>query len=196
MRIILLVILITGVLACQKDDTPSTVATLPNTLHYDGRNQSAPVFSQGISYAAARFSAAEIRRLGHTGKTMIAIEYYIDEVPDAITILVLADDPTRRSLPGDEIYKYQVDLQNVAEDDWNEHVFNASVDIPDEGVWLVLELDSGNRNLAIVGCDPGPRHPDGDIYGIFGDDNPGWTSFYDFSNRAVNINWNIRGKLQ
>lgn len=184
------------VISCQKDDPVVTPDPLPNTLHYDGPNQSAPVFAQGVSYAGVRFSSSVVERYGHTGKSINSITFFIAEVPDVMRLLIFADNGARRNEPGDLMYEYQFMQGEINPGSWNDHLLDNAMAIPAEGVWVVMEVDASDQRLAIIGCDPGPRQPEGDIYGLFGDNNPGWFTFYEFSNRSVDINWNIRANVQ
>ena len=195
-RSIVFLLALTVLISCQKDDPVITPEVLPNTLHFDRGNQSAPVFAQGVSYAGARFSSTEVDRLGHTGKSISSVQYFIAEIPDHVKLLIFANNSLRRGEPGELIYQYEFTSGDLSGDAWNEHTLGSTMPIPLEGVWIVFEVDAGDRNLAILGCDPGPRHSEGDIYGLFGDDSPGWFSFYEFSNQTVDINWNIRALVQ
>ena len=193
---IVMVLALAMLISCQKDDPVISREPLPNTLHFDGENQSAPVFAQGVSYAGVRFSSAEVERLGHEGKSMTSVQYFIAEPPDYLKLLIFADNGQRRDEPGDVIYDHVFTAGEINGNAWNEHTLATVTPIPSQGVWIVFEVDAGDLNLAVIGCDPGPRHPEGDVYGLFGGDNPGWFTFFDFSDQTVDINWNIRAIVQ
>ena len=75
---------------------------------------------------------------------------------------------------------------------WNSEILDTNLLLPENGIWVAFEIDAGDEDLRVIGCDAGPRNDNGNIYGLFGDNNPGWTDFYSFSQEQVDINWNIR----
>jgi hypothetical protein len=179
-------------ISCQKDQDEPIVTQL--TLHYDGANQSAPILARGISYAAVKFPSYLIQSSNLTGKKLASVDFYVSQRPDALKLLVFAWNATNPDLPGNLIY--EAILNKVSSNSWNTHDLEASSEVIDDGFWVAFEIESGDRDLRVIGCDPGPRIPNGDMYGLFGDNNPGWTTFYDFSQQEVNINWNIRAQVK
>ncbi len=194
MRYIFLSLLLL-LLACKKDD--DRITPLPNSLHYDGAYQAAPLLARGISYTAVRFPASEITRLGHQGKDLFGVDFHIDEVPDNMKLLVLRLNPDDARTPGPVLYDQALSRSTLSANRWNRHEFEAAIPLPAEGIWIVFEINAGNRDLRVIGCDPGPRHELGDIYGLFDNNGePGWISYYQYSNQSVDINWNIRGLVR
>ena len=188
--VILLSLLV--LLSCRKDQEEPLISE--TTLHYDGPNQSAPILARGISYAAVRFPSYLVQTSNLTGKKLSGVDFYVSQKPDVLKLLVFAWNPTNPDLPGNLIY--ETNLNKVSENSWNTHQLDANTDIIDDGFWVAFEIEVGDRDLRVIGCDPGPRIPNGDLYGLFGDNNPGWTNFYDFSQQEVNINWNIRAQVE
>ena len=188
-------ILILGSAACQKDNDIDPISG-DTALHYDGPNQSAPEILRGLSYAAVRFPADEITRLQAQGKRLIGVDYYVQDRPEGIRLLILDWNPQSENEPGNVLYERSISRSDIDGNSWNRHSISSAVIIPAEGFWVACEVDAGDEDLRVIGCDPGPRHPEGDVYGIFGDNLPGWTSLYDFSNNSVDVNWNIRAQVE
>lgn len=178
--------------SCQKELEEPVIND--NTMHYDGPNQNAPVLARGISYPAIKFSADFISDQGHTGKRIKAIDFHLSQKPRVLKLLVFGWNTTEDQLPGDLLYEKE--LGDLHRNSWNHYPMDIDIPIPAEGIWIVFEVDAGDEDLRVIGCDPGPRKINGDIYGLFGDNNPGWTDFYQFSGQETNINWNIRAMLE
>lgn len=180
--------------ACDKEDDPTLSA---ESLHYDGPNQAAPILARGTSYTAVKFPASEIVNQGHSGKNLSGVEVYIADRPLQMKILILGWNGSDVNTPGNALYEQTLQGADLSSNRWNVLSFDQEVAIPDSGVWIVLEVQVGDQDIAVVGCDPGPRHTHGDIYGLF-DNNaePGWISFLSFTNNATSINWNIRGVVK
>lgn len=187
----LLAILLIGFCACDKEDDPILSA---ESLHYDGPNQAAPILARGTSYTAAKFPASEIANQGHTGKNLSGVEVYIADRPQQLKILILEWNGNDANEPGNALYEQTLQGGDLNTNSWNVLPLDQEIGIPDSGVWIVLEVQVGNQDIAVIGCDPGPRHTNGDVYGLF-DNNaePGWISFLSYTNNATSINWNIRG---
>lgn len=181
--------------ACKKDIGFSPQMG-DDVLHYDGNNISAPLLARGISYAAVKFDKDFIQRVAAEGRTLKGIQYYVDQRPQRIKVLVFAYNLANPAEPGQLLYERE--LSDISSSNWNNHELNTEVKVQGEGLWIAFEVEAGNQDLRVIGCDAGPRYSQGhgDIYGIFGADNPGWTFLYNFSDETVNINWNIRGILE
>ncbi len=195
MRMKLLLLCIFFSLGCQKDDEIDPVVG-SNALHYDGFNQSAPAVVRGISYAAVRFPADELIRMGQVGKSLTSIDYYVQDVPQSMKVLIMQWNDQDHNEPGGVLYQSTIDDREIDGNRWNRYTLGQPVTLPDMGLWITFEIDSGDQDLRVIGCDPGPRHENGDVYGVFGDNLPGWSSLYSFSDQQVNVNWNIRGFTQ
>ncbi len=192
MRLLGLFILISIFFGCSKDDDNLDPISGSTALHYDGQNQSAPQIARGISYAAVRFPQSEVSSRGHSGKMLTGIDFYMADEPDAIRILVLAWNEMDETEPGGVLYEAILQGGGFSGNQWNRHELSQEVLLPEGGIWIAFEVQAGDRDLRVIGCDNGPHHPHGDVYGVFGDNLPGWTSLYDFTNEQVDINWNIR----
>jgi hypothetical protein len=175
--------------SCQKDQDEPKVSD--QVLHYDGPNQSAPVLARGISYPLVKFPGSEIQQAGLTGESLSQIDYYVNQRPSAAKLLIFGWNQSTDTEPGDLLY--EATLGQISNNSWNTVKLDRKIALPDKGVWIAFEINAGDNDIRVIGCDTGPRHPDGDGYGVFGNNNePGWTDFYNFSNQDVNINWNIR----
>lgn len=184
---IVLFLIILAIFSCKKDEEEPIITV--NTLHYDGPNFSAPVLARGISYPSVRFSANAIQSVQLQGKIINKIDFYLDQRPQSMRILIFHWD-SADTMPGDLIYGET--LSDLNTNSWNSYHPDAEVSLPETGIWIAFEVMAGDNDLRVIGCDPGPRVENGDVYGLFGDDNPGWISFLEFSQQQVNINWNIR----
>jgi len=181
-------------IACRKDEDGEPNIT-DNTLHYDGANQSAPILARGISYSVVKFPGSEIDQQGLAGKSLKEVAFHLTQRPDRLKLLVFGWNTANGSEPGGLLY--EATLNTVDEGSWNEHRLSNPVLLPSEGIWIAFEIDAGDNELRVIGCDQGPRHPDGDGYGLFHEDDlPGWTNFFSFSNETVDINWNIRATVE
>ena len=174
--------------SCKDDDD---VLNDSNVLQYDGDNQSAPVFNQGTSVAAAYFPASYVAT--RSGKKIKDIEFFIRDVP-AKTI-VRVEKNGANNVPDEVLYELDV-TGNVQGSNWNRIEFSNSADyieIPSEGVWLTVEVQHDNADERSVGCDNGPADTNGDW--IYSDTDSQWKSYRERTNNAVDINWNIRANL-
>jgi hypothetical protein len=176
-----------AIFSCKKDEEEPIITV--NTLHYDGPNFSAPVLSRGISYPSVRFSANVIQSVHLQGKIINKIDFYLDQRPESMRLLIFQWN-SADTMPGDLIYGET--LSNLETNSWNSYHPDTDVSLPESGIWIAFEVMAGDNDLRVIGCDPGPRVENGDVYGLFGDNNPGWISFFEFSQQEVNINWNIR----
>ncbi len=195
MRYLVLALSVLVVAACNKDDEIDPVSG-DRAIHYDGSNQSAPAIARGISYAAVRFPAAEVLASGATGKSLTGVDFHVTDRPSQIKVIVFSWNDQDDREPGNVLYEQVLSRSTISGGAWNHHSFGRSISIPAEGFWIACEVDAGDNDLRVIGCDQGPRHPQGDVYGVFGDNLPGWTSLYDFSSQAVDVNWNLRGVIE
>lgn len=185
-RLVLFLMILT-IFSCKKDEEEPIITV--NTLHYDGPNFSAPVLARGISYPSVRFSANAIQSVQLQGRIINKIDFFLDQRPQSMRILIFHWDSSD-TMPGDLIYGET--LSDLNTNSWNSYHPDVEVSLPETGIWIAFEVMAGDNDLRVIGCDPGPRIENGDVYGLFGDDNPGWISFFEFSQQEVNINWNIR----
>ena len=175
--------------SCQKDQVEPMVSD--HVLHYDGPNLSAPTLARGISYPLVKFPSVEIQQAGLTGASLSQIDYYIDQRPTSAKLLIFGWNPSTDDEPGDLLY--EATIGQISNNSWNTLKLDRKIALPVDGVWIAFEINAGDNDLRVIGCDAGPRNPNGDGYGLFGNNNePGWTDFYSFSSQDVNINWNIR----
>jgi hypothetical protein len=133
--------------------------------------------------------------VGFFGRDLLQVEYYVQQSPEALGLLVFEVNPEDSLVPGTLLYRHDLDARALRTSAWNRHILDMPIPLPASGFWIAFEVQVGDQNLAVLGCDPGPQIPDGNRYGVLGDDNPGWVTFYDFSNQSVDINWNIRAVI-
>lgn len=189
-RFFLILVIVT--FFCRKDQEEPIITA--DTIHYDGPNQNAPLLARGISYPAVKFSAEFLRENNHLGKQLNQVDFHLTQKPEQIKLLIFAWNMMTDSIPGDLLY--EEDLRNLKRNSWNSHLLNTRITIPSNGLWIAFEINTGDEDMRVIGCDPGPRKNNGDIYGLFGDNNPGWINFFAFSQESVNINWNIRANTK
>jgi len=189
MKKLLLLFLSIAVLlpACKDDDGFTDNLAV---LQYDGDNQSAPVFEQGTSVAAAFFPANYVAT--RAGTKIRDIEFFIRDIPAKTIVRVEKNGSNNQP----EEVLYELDVTNSLQgSSWNRIEFTSSdyIDIPTEGVWLTVEVRHDNSDERSVGCDSGPADTNGDW--IYSDTDNQWRSYRDRTNNAVDINWNIRANL-
>lgn len=189
--IFLLLILVFA--ACKDDEDPIPTADFEqDVISYDGAPNDAPQLPRGLSYTAVRFHQDDLLRSNHIGREILGVDFWIQDVPDAVRILIHRWNPNTSQEPGAVLYEHTLAASDLSPNSWINHDLTQTLDVPEQGFWISLEIDAGNRDLRVTGCDPGPRHPNGDVMGVFGANLPGWTSFFDYSSQQVSINWNIR----
>ena len=190
-----LVLLFLSGLNCGKDDKYTTVppiitpplSTCTNCeLLYYGKNKNgAPELEAGVYEAAARYTPTKIGNLA--GKTIKEIHYFIMEKPDSIKLKLYGpSNDSNGATPGDLLYSADV-TDSAKRQNWNAHILTQAITLKNEDMWLSVEFKlSGLRKT--VGCDPGPRLPDGDWFYMLSDGK--WISFFEWS--GIGFNWNIR----
>ena len=193
----LLLLALIGLLAvsCDKDDPIPEVRFEQDVLNYDSSPNDAPQLPRGLSYQAVRFSEADLERTNHIGRGILGVDFWIRDVPSSVKIIIHRWNPSNSQEPGAVLYEHTLPSRDLSSSSWINHDLTENVDVPATGFWIILEVDAGNEDIRVTGCDPGPRHPNGDIFGVFGPNLPGWTTFYDYSGEQESINWNIRAIL-
>ena len=180
-RLLLLSLLIFSLsfTACEDDADP-------NLLNYDTANITAPEILPGDYEMAARFTPTETSQ--YVGQFLEEVQLYFVNRP-AFAEIVIYDEGTP-STPGQELTSANV-TTDIRSNAWSTLSLSTPVEISGDDLWIgirVRHLDP----IGTVGCDIGPANPNGDL---FKDGNGNWTTLRDFTNGAININWNIRGVL-
>ena len=194
-KLILLALIGLLAISCDKDDPIPDVNFDQDVLNYDGAPNDAPQLPRGLSYQAVRFTAADLARSNHVGRGILGVDFWIRDVPSQVKVIIHRWNPSTSQEPGAVLYEHILTSSDLSSSNWINHDLTENLDVPAEGFWIILEVDAGNEDLQVTGCDSGPRHPNGDVFGLFGSGLPGWTSFYSNSGDQVSINWNIRAIL-
>jgi len=170
--------------SCNDDET----VTNDSELSYDQGPNSAPIFGAGVHLAAARFPSPLTE--GFSGQNLDRIDFYLVRTPSNTKIRVYDEDtPTN---PGTLLYEADV-TSTVSPDSWNSHTLTEDLEISGRDLWIAIEFThSDERNT--IGCDIGPAQSNGDW--VLEGNQVEWQTFRDFTNNAVDINWNIRGIIE
>jgi len=163
--------------ACNDDEDSRPT----NVLRHDGDNRTAPFLEQGDYEAAARFTAEET--MVFEGQLLERVSFFIAELPSTCEVRIYQGGTDQA--PGQLVYS--ADVSNAVEPlQFNDHALRDDITINDEDLWVSIFFSHGGRQQTI-GCDAGPRDPNGDWI----TENQQWTNFQQFSG-GESINWNIR----
>ena len=174
-------VLVFGLSSCNNDNND------PDLLNYDTDNITAPEFLPGDYEMAARFPASITDR--YVGQFLEEVQVYFLNRPARAEIIVYGEGDFET--PGDVLYSAVV-TSAMRSNQWNTHTLTIPVEIPATDLWLSVKV----RHLEAegsVGCDIGPANVNGDL--LLSDGSNQWSTLRDFTNNAININWNIRGVL-
>lgn len=179
MRInVLILVLSLSFSSCEKENNGTSL------LNYDTENITAPQFLPGDYEMAARFPANQTAPF--QGRMLEEVEVYLLERPSRTEILIY--DEGDGTEPGDILHS-QVVTTAMRPNSWNTVVLDVPIEITGDELWISCRVRHRDP-YGTVGCDAGPANPNGDL--LFTADD-GWTTLRDFSNQAIDINWNIRG---
>lgn len=167
--------------ACRSDDRVDGI------LNYDAENEAAPILEEGNYTAAVRFPAAFLE--DYIGSEITGIEFYLADLPGRTVLSVFGEGTSTQ--PGQSISTRDVTL-DVNQSSWNSFDLLAPVLIGDQDIWVGVEVDL-NFDQPSIGCDPGPAIENGDFINSTGSQ---FSTLRDFTNGAVNINWNIRAIVE
>jgi len=168
--------------SCNDDDD-----TIVNDAEfgYDLGANSAPFFGIGVHQAAARFNSTVTSPF--TGQNLDRVEFYLVNTPSN-TKVVIYDEGTPTQ-PGTELYSADVTV-DVSANSWNTHTISEDIAITGNDLWIAIEFTHPDERNT-MGCDVGPANTNGDF--VLEGSEINWMTFRDFTNNAVDINWNIRG---
>lgn len=167
--------------ACKKDDVALA------QFYYDGENSSAPYLDAGTYDMAARFTANETRK--YEGRFLEEVEFYFLAKPAKIEVRIFEQGTATE--PGSLLYSKDVTAE-VSASSWTRHQLDSLVEIKGEDLWLCIRVVHNDRTTSL-GCDAGPANKNGDWIMSLSDNL--WTSYRDYTDQNVNINWNIKGHL-
>ncbi len=167
------------------DDDEPTAQGDENILRLDGDNVTAPRFFGGETHeAAVRFSS--LLTADFQGRSLESVQVYVLDPPENMRINVYG--PGTVNSPGNVLHTQEVSNAQGAGGFWTIPL-TSSVNIDGNDLWIGVEV-SRTTDGFIIGCDPGPAVNGGDWYS----NNGGiWNTFRNYTNQAVDINWNIRG---
>lgn len=168
--------------SCNNDDD----AVAADLAHDRGIND-APFLLAGDYIVAARFTSSDLSNV--QGKQLEAVDYYLRNTPNQCEVRVYTG--TTGNGPETLVYSESVTVEMEA-DTWNTHNLSTPVDISGQDIWLAIRVVLADEDQTI-GCDVGPAVTNGDW--IVSDVNNQWTTYRDFTNPTVSINWNIRGQV-
>ena len=169
--------------ACGDDDSGSGD---PYILSYENGPDNAPALGPGTHVLLARFPSDYLQN--NIGKKLNEIELYVDLGAVAYNALVLG--PNSATAPGTELAR--IDFTNRVNDrKWYIIDLNDPIEITGEDIWIGVEVVH-NQSAQTVGCDAGPRNPNGDW--IWSSDSNVWQTFNARSG-GEQVNWNIIGNL-
>lgn len=176
------VVLMASFSSCKKDPNKKTYQ-----LNYDSGNLTAPNFPANTYEGAARFPAS--RMAEYSGGNLVEVEYYIKDVPNSTRLKVYTG--TSSSAPVTEVYSATL-TGSVNAEDWNTHTLTDPLLLDGSDLWLSIEFTHSDTRQ-VLGCDTGPAATDGDH---FYDPATGYWQKLNQFNSGIDINWNIRGKVE
>ncbi len=175
------------VTACGSDDEQINQLTSAD-LQYDDDNFSAPILPSGTHIAAARFTPTQLGQ--YVGQNLTEVLFYLQEVP-ASCILTIREEGTDSS-PGTTLYTADIS-SSVGPNGWNQHTITLPIPISESDLWICIEVVHQGDTRS-VGCDPGPAQANGDW--LLSDTSLNdWETLRNYTDQEVNINWNIRGRV-
>ncbi len=169
------------------DDNTPQEPDIEQGFWYDGPNATAPLLPEGIYETAARFPASSLSVFD--GQTLSAVHLYLLDRPFQMELRIY--DEGIPSEPGDVIYSQTINRSSLSEDSWNRIELNNPFTITGEEIWISIKFEHGSSPIQSMGCDAGPRSPDGDRF--FAQNT--WTNFNVFAT-GESINWNIRAEVE
>ena len=154
-------------------------------LSHDSNNIDAPGLPSGSFIAASRFSTLSLR--SHVGKSLREVRFYTKEVPESCRLVLLSD------INGSLQVLYESSELEVREESWNRHTLPVDFVLEsNRDLWIGIEFEQIIPQR-VVGCDQGPADPDGDW--LFAESDQRWRPLNE-RNPQVDINWNIRGRIE
>jgi len=182
-------ILLVGLLsfsACEKDE-PNVGPGGTELLRLDGDNSTSPILPAGFYEHAVKFPTS-LTSL-YDGDLLTGVQVHMYDVPSTVEIVVYTAG-TSANIPGSLLYEGTV--SGLTPNAVNDILFETQdqILIGRSDLWISVAYSTSGGSQ-VIGCDAGPRVPNGD-YLL---DNTTWTTFQDFTG-TESINWNIRGIVQ
>ncbi len=178
--LLLLCVVSLGIVSCDED--PPVV----EDLVYAGDNANSPVLPPGIYEFAARFPASFTDDF--TGQTLESVDINLYEIPAVLELRIYGAGSA--TAPGSVLYS-EVITDNVVANSRNSIFLRDPIELTDQELWISVRA-SQSVEQQVMGCDAGPRDPNGDRF--FASDGSNWTTFNAFAS-PESINWNIIGRL-
>lgn len=154
-------------------------------LGYDLGANSAPIFGIGVHEAAARFPSSITSNF--TENKLDRVDFYLVNTPSNTKVRIY--DEGSATIPGLLLYEADVTI-DVSPNSWNTHTIDEDINISGSDLWIAIVFTHPDERNT-MGCDVGPASTNGDF--VFEGSQTNWMTYRDFTNNAVNINWNIRG---
>ncbi len=174
--------------SCNNDDDNSPAPEIDQGLYYDGPNATAPILPGGTHEAAARFPAALTGPLA--GKELTTVYFFMLGLPQGVQVKIYGQG--NNNFPGQLLYTANIRRSELNDFSWNEHVLTTPLELSGSEIWISIRVVH-NNNFQSIGCDSGPRDPNGDW--LLLDGNNQWTTYQLLTN-GESINWNIRAKVE
>jgi len=181
--------LLFSVVACDQNDDEETPQepVIEEGFWYDGANATAPLLPEGVYETAARFPASQLAVFN--GQTLSAVHIYFMDRPFQVELRIY--DEGIPSEPGDLIYSQTINRSSLSEDSWTRIALTNPFPLSGEEIWISIKFEHGASPIQSLGCDAGPRNPDGDHFFVQNT----WTNFNLFA-AGESINWNIRAEVE
>lgn len=170
--------------ACEDD--PIVPEITDGIIHYDGENNTAPVFNAGVYEAAARFTPAITEQF--EGQNLEEVSFYLVELPVYAEVRIYGSG--RSDEPGDMLYSANV-TDVISANSWNDHILTTPVELDGRDLWIAVYLEHSGATQSI-GCDLGPAINNAGDW-LYEENDGDWLTFTQRS--GASINWNIRGAI-
>jgi len=156
-------------------------------LVYAGDNANSPALPPGIYEFAARFPVSFTDDF--TGQSLESVEIDLYEIPSILELRIYGAGSSEA--PGSMLYS-DIITGDVVANSRNTVFLSDPIELTDQELWISVRA-SQSVEQQVMGCDAGPRDPNGDRF--FANDGSNWTTFNAFSS-PESINWNIIGRLR
>lgn len=169
--------------ACEKDE-PNTGPGGTELLRLDGERANSPILPGGTYEHAVKFPSS-LTSL-YDGDLLTGVQVEMNDVPSNMEVIIYGPG-TSATVPGIELYAGVISgltpnaLNNIEFNEQDQILIGRS------DLWISMKYTISSPTQ-VIGCDAGPRDPNGDYL----NDNGAWTTFADFTG-SESINWNIRG---
>lgn len=171
-------------IACN-DDEPELDITAD--LHYDSANFAAPELDPGTHFAGVYFPETNMQAF--IGQNLEEIVFFLNALPSSCSVHVYRNGIG--NVPGQNLYSKNI-TADLESETWNFHTLETPVPLTGEDIWICIEVTHSSL-ISTVGCDPGPATTNGDW--IRSTPENDWTTLRERTSDEVDINWNIRARI-